>query len=161
MIVQIVEAYSYLNDIRSLFAEYAAWIGVPLDFQDFDEELAALPGRYAGPDGRLYLALANGETAGCIALRAYDTTPGGVRRCEMKRLYVRDAFKGFGIGRLLAQRVIDEARMAGYGEMLLDSFDFMNSAIALYKKLGFEETGPYRYNPHQNVKYLRLDLMKQ
>lgn len=158
MDVQIVKAYPYSSDIHSLFSEYAAWIGIPLDFQDFDEEMASLPGKYAEPEGRLYIALVNNKTAGCIALRYFDSTADGLRRCEMKRLYVRNTYKGLGIGRLLAQRIIDDARMIGYSELLLDSFDFMVNAIALYKKLGFEEISPYRYNPYSNVKYLRLAL---
>lgn len=156
--MEIVEAYDRLDDIRRLFAEYAQWIGLPLDFQNFDEELAGLPGHYAKPDGRLYLAIVDGQAAGCVALRCFDTTDDGSRRCEMKRLFVRDAFKGKGLGKMLANRAIGDARGIGYTEMLLDSFSFMESAIAMYRKLGFEEIEPYRYNPHRNVKYLRLRL---
>ncbi len=158
MKAEIIEAYHRLDDIRSLFDEYVAWLGIPLDFQNYDEEMASLPGKYARPDGRLYLMLADGKAAGCIALRSFDTDSGGRRRCEMKRLFVRDQFKGYGLGRQLAQRVIEEARSIGYSEMLLDSFTTMESAIALYKKLGFEEIEPYRFNPHENVVYLRLNL---
>ncbi len=160
MNVELLEAYERLDDIRKLFSEYAAWLKIPLDFQNFDEELASLPGKYAKPDGRLYLALAGGEPAGCIALRYFDTSMNGEKRCEMKRLFVRDQYKGHGLGRQLAERVIDDSRIIGYAEMLLDSFAFMESAVALYRKLGFEETEPYRFNPYENVLYLRLDLKK-
>ena len=159
MEIQIVEAYQYLNELHSLFSEYAAWLDIPLDFQDFDQELSLLPGNYAKPEGRLYLALVGNEAAGCIALRPFDMTD-GTRYCEMKRLFVRDSFRGQGIGRVFAQRVIDDAKTIGYDEMLLDSFDYMVNAIALYRKLGFEEIQSYRYNPYSSVKYLRLDLKR-
>lgn len=154
----IIEAYDRLEDVRRLFEEYAAWLGISLDFQDFAVELASLPGKYARPDGRLYLALIDGEAAGCIALRHFDTNPDGSRRCEMKRLFVRDRFRGHGLGELLAKQIIEDAREIDYTEMLLDSFTHMDKAIALYKRLGFTESQPYRYNPHPDVIYLQLNL---
>ena len=154
---KLIPAYDRLEDIRALFTEYSEWLGVPLDFQDFDSELAGLPGAYAPPDGRLYLLEADGAPAGCGALRPFDSQD-GQRRCEMKRLYVRDQWKGRGLGRMLAQRLIEDAGALGYSAMLLDTFSTMEPALALYRRLGFYEIPPYRYNPHENVKYLRLEL---
>ena len=94
MSYELIEAYDRIDDIRTLFAEYVAWLGISLDFQNYDAEAAALPGHYAEPDGRLYLLLVDGEPAGCVALRSFDTLENGARRCEMKRLYVRDQYKG-------------------------------------------------------------------
>jgi putative acetyltransferase len=158
MKIEIIEAYDRLEDIRELFAEYAAWLGLPLDFQNFEEEMVSLPGKYTKPDGRLYLMLADGQAAGCIALRYLDTDNNGNRRGEMKRLFVRAPFRGCGLGVRLAERVIAEARQIGYTEILLDSFTFMEKAIAIYKKLGFEEIKSYRYNLYANAVYLKLNL---
>jgi ribosomal protein S18 acetylase RimI-like enzyme len=125
-----------------------------LCFQNFDQEYASLPGKYAAPRGRLLLAEADGRAAGCIALRSLEE---GV--CEMKRLYVRPEFRGLGIGRQLAEMVISEAKEIGYFAMRLDTMeDKMQSAVALYRALGFYEIGPYTTNPVAGAKFMQLDL---
>jgi ribosomal protein S18 acetylase RimI-like enzyme len=139
--------------LKALFREYAASLSVDLCFQHFGEELDGLPGRYAKPGGRLYLALAGGSPAGCIALRRLDGA-----RCEMKRLYVRPAFRALGLGRALAGRAIEDARAMGYREMLLDTLSEMGGAQALYEKLGFTDIPPYYANPVPGARYMRLEL---
>ena len=153
MEVEILEGYGRLDDMKALFREYAASLSVDLCFQRFEEELSGLPGRYAKPGGRLYLALAGGMPAGCIAMRGLDGL-----RCEMKRLYVRPAFRALGLGRALAQRVIEDARAAGYREMMLDTLSEMGGAQALYEKLGFRDIPPYYENPVPGARYMRLAL---
>jgi ribosomal protein S18 acetylase RimI-like enzyme len=138
---------------RRLFEEYAASLGVDLCFQGFSEELAGLPGNYAPPGGRLLLALQNGEPAGCVALRPLEPAV-----CEMKRLYVRPAFRAHGIGRILIDRVVQEARQAGYRQMRLDTLPSMSAAQALYRRLGFQEIPPYRNNPIAGAVFLELQL---
>lgn len=139
--------------IRDLFTEYAAWLGFSLCFQGFDRELADLPGRYAPPDGRLFLLEVNGAAAGCIALRKI-----GDGICEMKRLYVRPAFHGLGHGRRLAEHLIAEARAVAYRSMRLDTISRMTAAIALYRALGFREIPPYYDNPIAGAVYMELGL---
>jgi putative acetyltransferase len=139
--------------VRELFQEYAAALGVSLCFQGFDEELAGLPGKYAPPGGRLLLAASAGDSAGCVALR-----PSGPGSCEMKRLYVRPAYRASGLGRLLAERIIHEARNAGYQRMRLDSLPTMQAAIHLYQRLGFQEIAPYTANPVEGAVFLELQL---
>jgi putative acetyltransferase len=138
---------------RRLFVEYQQGLGVSLCFQGFDQELASLPGDYARPRGRLLLARISGEPAGCVALR-----PLADGAAEIKRLYVRAAFRGMGIGRTLAECVIDEARSLGYRALKLDTLPAMNEAQRLYAELGFVDTAPYNDNPVDGVRFLALDL---
>ncbi len=142
-----------IDAARRLFEEYAAGLGVDLCFQGFDEELATLPGGYARPDGRLLIANAGDQIAGCVALRRLETAV-----CEMKRLYVRPAFRGLGVGRDLIQAIIAEARAAGYQRMRLDTLPTMRSALALYRRFGFHEIPPYRDNPVDGAVFLELRL---
>ena len=148
-----------LECVRSLFCQYAASLGFDLGFQGFVEELADLPGDYAPPRGRLLLACADagdGEeptAAGCVALRPLEG-----QTCEMKRMYIPAGFRGRGLGRLLAERLITEARQAGYLRMRLDTIEFMKEALGLYRSLGFREIPPYRYNPIPGAVYLEKDL---
>lgn len=152
---------------RDLFLEYAAGLGIDLCFQNFEQELAALPGDYAPPDGRLFLAYYGGphpgpvarpagqdmQLAGCGALRKID-----LAACEMKRLYVRPAFRGKGIGRALAMALIDTAKQIGYARMVLDTLPSMAEAQTLYRSLGFREIPPYRYNPTPGTLFMELTL---
>ena len=142
---------------RELLREYAASLHVDLCFQDFDAELAALPGDYAPPGGALLLAFADDALAGCGALRPLPDVD-HANACEMKRLFVRRAFRRFGLGRVLAQALIDNAAGAGYSSMLLDTLDEMESARALYANLGFEEVAPYYFNPIPGAHYLKVEL---
>ena len=146
-----------MDGLRELFKNYAHSLAVDLCFQNFEEELRSLPGEYASPRGALLLATVDGEYAGCCALRALD----GVdypNACEMKRLYVSPAFRGLGIGRQLAEAILDAARVAGYDCILLDTLDDMESARALYEDLGFEDIPPYYFNPIAGAHYLKADL---
>lgn len=138
---------------RALFVEYQQGLGVSLCFQGFDQELATLPGAYARPRGRLLLARVVGEPAGCVALRAL-----GERDAEMKRLYVRPDARGMGLGRVLAECVIDEARALGYVTLKLDTLPAMAAAQRLYRELGFVETAPYNDNPVAGVRFMSLKL---
>jgi ribosomal protein S18 acetylase RimI-like enzyme len=147
------ETAESIFEARSLLDEYQAALGVDLGFQDFENELASLPGQYAPPDGRLLLASADGAVAGCVALRPLHDGA-----CEMKRLFVRPAFRAHGVGRMLAERVIAEARVIGYQRMCLDTLPSMGRAQQLYELLGFREIAPYRHNPIAGTKYLALDL---
>jgi putative acetyltransferase len=140
-------------EARRLFVEYQAALGVDLGFQDFGNELANLPGQYSAPAGRLLLAGVDGLVAGCVALR-----PLSGDACEMKRLFVRSTFRAHGVGRMLAERVIAEARAIGYRRMCLDTLPSMGRAQRLYEILGFREIEPYRHNPIAGTKYLALNL---
>ncbi len=142
---------------RQIFQEYADQLGVDLCFQNFDAELESLPGEYAEPQGALLLAMVDGELAGCCAMRPLGTVD-YPNACEMKRLYVRKAFRRLGLGRQLAEAILDAARVAGYHHMLLDTLTEMESARALYQDLNFEEIAPYYHNPLAGAHYLKVDL---
>jgi putative acetyltransferase len=143
-----------ISQARELFLEYAESLGFSLCFQSFDKELAELPGDYAPPDGRLLLAEYDGKLAACIALHKL-----GSGLCEMKRLYLRPQFRGKGLGRALAERIIAEARQIGYNRMRLDTVEpVMKDAVAMYRKLGFSEIAPYRPNPIAGTIYMELEL---
>jgi ribosomal protein S18 acetylase RimI-like enzyme len=146
-----------LEAVRELIGEYAAALGVDLCFQRLDEELAGLPGEYAEPQGVLLLALVDGAPAGCGALRPL-TDVDYPNACEMKRLYVRRAFRRFGLGRVLAQELMERASSAGYSTMLLDTLDDMEAARGLYESIGFTEVPPYYFNPIPGAHYLKADL---
>lgn len=146
-----------LDAAREIFREYAAGLGVDLCFQQFDEELAGLPGDYAAPRGALLLATVDGKVTGCCALRPLDTAD-YPNAAEMKRLYVRDAFRGIGLGRQLVEATLDAARQAGYASVLLDTLDDMEAARTLYEDLGFAEIPPYYHNPIAGAHYLKVDL---
>ena len=151
------EGSTWLPATREIFREYAQGLGVDLSFQQFDDELAGLPGDYAPPGGVLLLALVDGQLAGCGAFRALADVD-YPNACEMKRLYVRRAFRRFGLGRLLTQQLMDLATGAGYSCMLLDTLDDMEVARSLYGSLGFEEIPPYYFNPIAGAHYLKVDL---
>jgi putative acetyltransferase len=144
----------HIEAARTLFGEYAASLGFSLCFQNFDQELKNLPGDYAPPDGRLLLATEDDQLAGCIAFRSLGD---GV--CEMKRLFVRPAYRATGLGRSLVESIIDEARMLGYTHMRLDTVPGkMDKAIALYQSLGFVEIESYCQNPVEGAKFMELKL---
>jgi putative acetyltransferase len=149
------ESKEFIEQIRKLFMEYASSLDFKLCFQDFDKELASLPGDYTPPNGRLYLAFERSESVGCVGLRRLEESA-----CEMKRLYVKPNNRREGIGRALAELVIGDARNIGYSKMRLDTVATMMPAIALYRSLGFKEIPPYRHNPIASAIYLELDLGK-
>jgi ribosomal protein S18 acetylase RimI-like enzyme len=157
MKIEIIQAETpaHIEQARALFREYEAWLGLNLCFQNFAEELAGLPGRYAAPDGRLFLAFADGERlAGCIALRKLED---GI--CEMKRLFVREDFRGRKIGSILIEKLIKEARAIGYRKMRLDTYPpKMAKAVRLYESHGFREIPPYYHNPFGETLYMEKDL---
>ena len=142
---------------REILREYAETLGIDLCFQNFEAELAGLPGEYAPPGGALLLAWVDGELAGCGALRPLPDVD-YANACEMKRLYVRRAFRRFGLGRALAVALMDAATQAGYSAMLLDTLDDMEAARELYTSLGFEAIPPYYFNPIPGAHYLKADL---
>jgi ribosomal protein S18 acetylase RimI-like enzyme len=146
-----------LAAVRALFTEYAGSLDIDLCFQNFDAELLTLPGDYAAPGGALLVAVLGGEPAGCVALRPLPDAD-YPNACEMKRLYVRPAFRRSGLGRQLAQRLMDLATQAGYSHMLLDTLDTMEAAREMYASLGFEEIPPYYFNPIPGAHYLKVDL---
>jgi GNAT superfamily N-acetyltransferase len=152
-----VDAGELVEPAREILREYARSLAVDLCFQNFEAELAALPGEYTAPAGRLLLAYVGDALAGCGGLRALPEAD-HANACEMKRLYVRPAFRRFGLGRVLAEALLDEARRAGYSVMLLDTLDEMESARELYATLGFAEVAPYYFNPIPGAHYLKVDL---
>jgi len=149
----LAESGKSLETIRELFREYEQYIGVDLCFQDFENELKSLPGAYSRPQGRLYLIESAGETAGCAALRKFDDTG-----CEMKRLYVREKFRGRGLGRQAAELIVAEARKIGYERMMLDTLGTMTEAITLYESLGFKKVPEYRENPIVGAVFMEMKL---
>jgi ribosomal protein S18 acetylase RimI-like enzyme len=149
-----VETDKQLELTKTLFTEYADSLDFDLDFQDFEEELAMLPGDYRPPAGCLLLAEYQGEAAGCVALRDLR---GGI--CEMKRLYVKPEFRRLGIGRALADAIIAEAKKRSYARMRLDTAPSMEAARALYMSVGFREIEPYRYNPIEGAVFMELTLV--
>ena len=143
-----------IEDIRSLFLEYGRSLGFSLCFQSFDDELKNLPGAYGPPEGRLLLARCEGRAAGCIALRSLQP-----RICEMKRLYVRPSDRGKGLGHMLVDRLLAEARAIGYERMRLDTVESaMKDAIALYRRIGFREIAPYSTIPIETALWMELLL---
>ena len=157
---EIKPAYDFPNEVRMLFAEYTQMLvrgepsfGAYLDLQHYDEEIERLQEKYGPPAGRLYLAFCEGEPAGCIGLRQLDA-----ERCEMKRLYVRPRFRGRGIGGMLVQRIICDAKETGYKQMFLDTLPFLQSALQLYKSCGFCETERYNDSPVDSSIFMKLEL---
>jgi len=155
--LQTPDSPALFDATREIFREYAHGLGVDLCFQTFEAELAALPGDYSAPQGGLLLAFVDDELAGCGAFRPLADVD-YANACEMKRLYVRRAFRRFGLGRLVAQALIDQATQAGYSAMLLDTLDDMEAARGLYGVLGFEDIPPYYFNPLPGAHYLKVDL---
>ena len=151
------ETPEQIEEIRKLFREYENWLDIDLCFQDFERELANLPGKYAKPDGRLLLISVKNQSAGCVALRKIAEG-----FCEMKRLYLREEFRGSGLGKILIKKLIEEAQIIGYEKMRLDTLtDKMPQAVKLYKSHGFCEIPPYYDNPHRETLFLELDLKKK
>ena len=148
------ESSQQITAVRALFLEYAHSLNFSLCFQSFEKELAELPGEYAPPDGRLLLAGHDSQPIGCVALHKLDN-----EICEMKRLYVRPQFRGKGLGRILAERIVADAREIGYKRLRLDTVEpVMRDAVALYRTLGFKEIAPYRANPIEGALYMELRL---
>ena len=148
------ETPAQIDDARTLFREYEAWLGLDLCFQGFEEELKNLPGKYAPPEGRLFLAHSDEDLTGCIALRKFDESV-----CEMKRLYLRENARGKGLGNTLIEKLIAEARLIGYEKMRLDTYPSkMAKAVKLYESHGFGPISPYYDNPDKGVLFMELDL---
>lgn len=160
MSIKIEPAYRHTREVGVLFAEYTNMLiegdsafKSYLDLQHYDEELAHLEAKYGLPHGRLYLAYCDGELAGCVGLRKIDSG-----NCEMKRLYVRERFRGQHIGRILTKQIIGDAKEIGYSHMLLDTLPFLKSAIQMYKAFGFYEIDSYNDSPMDSSIYMKLDL---
>jgi putative acetyltransferase len=148
------ETPEQIEKARRLFLEYQQWLGLSLCFQNFDDEVANLPGKYAKPAGRLLLAVIDDKTAGCIAFRKIEE---GI--CEMKRLFVREDFRGLGVGRVLIENLIEEARLEGYQKMRLDTYPpKMQKAVKLYESYGFREISPYYHNPYGEALFMEKEL---
>ena len=157
MTIDVATSAQDMAIAAQLFREYADSLELDLAFQNFDDELAHLPGDYAAPRGALLLAYVDGALAGCCALRPLDNAD-IPNAAEMKRLYVRRAFRGFGLGRQLAETILDAARQAGYASVLLDTLDDMEAARNLYADLGFQSIEPYYHNPIPGAHYLKADI---
>lgn len=154
LLITHAETDDQIAEAKTLFREYEAWLAMDLCFQGFEAELAGLPGKYAMPDGRLYLAYSGDKLAGCIALRKLE---GGI--CEMKRLFVREGFRGARIGMQLIEKLIADAREMGYSKMRLDTYPpKMGKAVSLYENHGFRRIGSYYDNPHSDVMFMELVL---
>ena len=160
MAVELIPAYSYQKEIGELFGEYTRMLVETdptfqqyLTIQNYDDELAHLEHKYGLPDGRLYIALENGDVLGCVGLRRLDA-----ENCELKRMYVRPAYRGRGLSRLLLERVLADARQIGYRAMLLDTLPQLKAAIALYRKYGFQEIPCYNDSPVESTIFMKLDL---
>jgi putative acetyltransferase len=152
--VRHAESADQIAVISELFQEYSQSLGFSLCFQSFEKELAGLPGDYSPPEGRLLLAAYDGAPAGCVALHMLNH-----EICEMKRLYVRPQFRGKGLGRTLAERIIADARQIGYKQLRLDTVEpMMPTAVAMYRQLGFRDIAPYRENPIEGALYMELQL---
>jgi len=148
------ETSEQIETARELFREYQEWLGISLCFQNFDDEVANLPADYRMPNGRLLIAIKDGDVVGCIALRKLTDDA-----CEMKRLFLRPQFRGQGLGREMVQRIIDEAREIGYERMRLDTLPrWMDQAIALYEQFGFRDIPPYYDNPVAGARFMELIL---
>lgn len=154
MTIKQAVTQSEIEAVRRLFREYETFLDVDLGFQNFEEEFAGLPGKYARPDGDLLIGLDGNRILGCVAVRRLDDSV-----CEMKRLYVRTEARGTGLGRRLAQQIIEIARQLGYSVMRLDTLDRLTKAMRLYESLGFKKTAPYYENPLQGVVYWELPLV--
>lgn len=153
--MKIIEATTEDTDnIRALFREYHEWLGVDLCFQGFEEELATLPGKYAPPNGAIFLAIENGDMVGCVAVR-----PVTQQQAELKRLYLRPAYQGQGIGKQLFNKAMSRAKSIGYQSIVLDTLPTMQSAISLYQAYGFREIEGYYHNPDPSTKYYRYDFV--
>ena len=153
MEIDIKAAYNDLENIKLLFNEYTTMLGVNLTFQGYDEEIKNLPGKYALPYGRLYIAYSNNKAAGCIALRKFENDG-----CEMKRLFVRPEYRHLKIGKKLVDKIIEDARELKYKYMVLDTLSNLHEAVSLYRKSGFQEVEAYYENPLDNVLYFKLEL---
>lgn len=151
--IEIKAAYDNLNAVRELFRDYVHELGVDLNFQDFEQELSTLPGKYARPKGRLYLAYDQGEAIACIALRPFEVNVG-----EVKRLYVKPSHRRQGLSKILVERIIRDASTLGYKRLFLDTLNTMTPAMNLYRSLGFIETDAYYLNPLEGATYFALDL---
>ena len=150
---ELIEGGEKIEQVEKLFIEYAKSLDIDLSFQSFEEELKLLPGKYGPPSGALFLATVDGNAAGCVALHSISEDI-----CEMKRLYVRDQFRGMGIGNVLIEMIVSKAKELNYSMMRLDTLPFMKNAQALYERYGFYDIDPYVYNPVAGTRYMEIKL---